>query len=111
MNLAPAWVGFFAAENVEALHWSDVGDARAKDTEIMAWARQHGCVVFTNDLDFTALLAHTSASGPSVMQVRTQDVMPDALGRRVVRLLVDHAIVTLDELNARVRVLPIRSRP
>jgi hypothetical protein len=41
--------------------------------------------------------------------------LPEAIGEDVVRVLVDHApaieagaIVTLDELGARVRVLPIR---
>lgn len=72
-------------------------------------------MVFTHDLDFSALLATTRASGPSVLQVRAQDVLPSAIGARVVRTLQDHedaldlgAIVTIDELAARVRVSPIR---
>jgi predicted nuclease of predicted toxin-antitoxin system len=44
-------------------------------------------VVFSHDLDFSALLAATRATGPSVVQVRTQDVMPEAIGRDVVRVL------------------------
>ena len=40
----------------------------------MAWAGEHGSVVFTHDLDFGSLLALTQAVGPSVIQVRTQDV-------------------------------------
>jgi len=117
MNLAPAWVEFFAANGLEASHWSAVGDPRAPDAVIMAWARENSCVVFTHDLDFAALLAHAASIGPSVLLVRTQDVLPDALGSRVVGPPRDHAveltkgaIVTLDDANARVRVLPIRSR-
>jgi hypothetical protein len=74
-----------------------------------------GYTVFTHDLDFSAILATAGASGPSVLQVRALDVLPEAIGEDVVRVLVDHApaieagaIVTLDELGARVRVLPIR---
>ena len=52
-----------------------------------------------------------------MIQVRTQDVLPDAVGSNVVRVLRAHrapldqgAIVSIDELASRVRVLPIRKR-
>ena len=76
MNLSPRWVGFLRQEGFEAVHWSTVGDLRASDAAIMAWARDNAFVVFSHDLDFSALLAATQAVGPSVVQVRTQDVMP-----------------------------------
>jgi predicted nuclease of predicted toxin-antitoxin system len=114
LNLAPAWVGFLREQGIEARHWSEVGDLRAPDAEIMQWSRDHGCVVFTHDLDYSALLAATRASGPSVLQVRTQDVLPAAIGELVVRVLGEHAdalakgaILTVDLLGARVRSLPI----
>jgi predicted nuclease of predicted toxin-antitoxin system len=64
MNLSPSWVGFLRESGVEAVHWSTVGDPRASDATIMAWARHGGYVVFTHDLDFSALLAATEATGP-----------------------------------------------
>jgi len=74
--------------------------------------------VLTCDLDFSALLATSSATGPSVIQVRTQDVLPESLGPQVVRVLLEQrdalqsgAIITIDEITARVRILPIRRRP
>ena len=115
MNLAPGWVGFLQQEGFEAVHWSTVGDPRATDATIMEWARRDGYIVFTHDLDFSALLAVTEATGPSVIQVRTQDALPDAIGSDVVRVLRMHAaaleqgaIVSIDKVNSRVRVLPIR---
>jgi predicted nuclease of predicted toxin-antitoxin system len=115
MNLPPAWVRFLQDKGFETLHWSTVGDSRASDVTIMGWARHAGYVVFTHDLGFSALLAATEATGPSVIQVRTQDVLPDAIGDDVIRVLRSHsadleqgAIVTLDKLRSRVRVLPIR---
>lgn len=36
MNLSPRWVSFFAASQVEAVHWSSVGAVNATDLEIMA---------------------------------------------------------------------------
>ena len=81
----------------------------------MEWARHAGCVVFTHDLDFSALLAATEATGPSVIQARTQDVLPNAIGPDVVRALRTYsaeleqgAIITVDKVRSRVRVLPIR---
>ena len=75
-------------------------------------------IVFTHDLDFSALLAATQARGPSVLQLRGQDVLPDAVGRDVLRVLrmrtvelEQGAIVTIDKLTARVRVLPLGSAP
>ncbi|MBI3247541.1 MAG: DUF5615 family PIN-like protein [Deltaproteobacteria bacterium] len=47
MNLSPVWLPVLQAAGHEALHWSTTGDPRAEDSEIMAWARQNGYVVFT----------------------------------------------------------------
>jgi predicted nuclease of predicted toxin-antitoxin system len=79
MNLSPDWVGVLTREGWQTLHWSKVGDPRARDSVIMKWARDNGYVVFTHDLDLGALLAATRAIGPSVIQVRAQDIMPGSL--------------------------------
>lgn len=76
MNLPPEWVELFAAHGIEAVHWSTLGNPRARDSEIMAWARGHQHIVFTHDLDLAAIVATTNAAGPSVLQMRTQDVLP-----------------------------------
>jgi len=76
VNLSPTWVGFFAANSIEARHWSDVGLPNAEDDDVMQWARTGGWIVFTHDLDFGTLLAIAGERGPSVIQVRTQDVLP-----------------------------------
>jgi predicted nuclease of predicted toxin-antitoxin system len=80
----------------------------------MAWAREHEFILFTHDLDFSRILALTRASGPSVFLVRTEDVLPSAIGALVVRALRQHrealesgAIVVLDASSSRVRILPI----
>jgi len=65
MNLSPAWVETLRADGWEAAHWSTLGNPHSPDTEIMGFAREHGWVVFTNDLDFGALLAHTRAGQAS----------------------------------------------
>ena len=59
MNLSPAWAAVLTQAGWETIHWSGVGDLRATDAEIMAWARQRGFVIFTHDLDFGTILALT----------------------------------------------------
>jgi len=90
---------FLRFSGYEASHWSDIGDARASDPAIMAWARANGYLVFTNDLDFGALLAAAESDGPSVLQVRTQGVMPAALGNTA---LEAGALITVDTRRSRV---------
>jgi predicted nuclease of predicted toxin-antitoxin system len=61
MNLSPDWVAAFAAEDIESIHWSTVGDPKAQDREIIQYARTNGYIVFTHDLDFGTILALTHA--------------------------------------------------
>lgn len=87
MNLSPYWVTVFHSHNIEAVHWSSVGDAREKDAVIMEWAKTHGYIVFTHDLDFGTLLAVTCAATPSVIQIRSQDVLPSSIETLIISAL------------------------
>ena len=80
MNLSVEWITELTRHGWSAIHWSTVGDPRADDITIMAWAVENGDVVFTHDLDFGTTLALTHATGPSVLQVRGQNVLPEHLG-------------------------------
>ena|SRR5437868_3445309 len=114
MNLSPLWIGTLERHGWKAVHWSEVGDARASDKTIMEWARTNRYIVFTHDLDMSAILAATGAKGPSVIQVRTQDVSPGHLERTIVLALQQHrailddgALITIDEARSRARILPL----
>ncbi len=90
MNLSVEWVAELAAHGWSAVHWSTVGDPRAEDSVIVAWARDNGYVVFTHDLDFGTTLALTHAAGPSVLQVRARNVLPEHMGPVVIAALRQH---------------------
>ena len=114
MNLSPEWALELARHGYSALHWSTVGDPRAADTAIMAWARANSCAVFTHDLDFGTILALTHADGPSVLQVRGQNILPEHMGPLVLAALrqyetelISGALVVVEEKKSRVRVLPL----
>jgi predicted nuclease of predicted toxin-antitoxin system len=77
-------------------------------------AAANGYIVFTHDLDFGTMLALTHATGPSVLQVCAEDVLPDHLEGVVIAALKQHdadlasgALVVVDESKSRVRILPI----
>jgi predicted nuclease of predicted toxin-antitoxin system len=115
MNLSPSWVERLAGYGVEAVHWSTIGTATAPDVEILTFANEQHFVVITNDLDFSAILAAGAGDGPSVVQLRTQDLLSENAARIVVRALEAHgediergALLSIDEAGTRVRVLPLR---
>ena len=114
MNLSPEWCPLLQAEGWEASHWSSIGDPRATDRTIMDWAAANTHVVFTHDLDFGTVLALTHATGPSVVQVRGDDVLPATIGKLVIAALRQHeselssgALLVVDERKKRVRSLPL----
>jgi predicted nuclease of predicted toxin-antitoxin system len=114
MNLSPLWTPFPASHGYEAVHWSAIGDVSAPDSEILRYAAEHGYVVFTHDLDFGMLLAAGKLRRPSVIQVRSQDVLPWAIGETVVRAIAaarahleTGVLITIDPARHRIRLLPI----
>lgn len=106
MNLSFEWIAELSRNGWAAAHWSTVGDPRAEDAIIMAWAMANGYVVFTHDLDFGTALALTHAGGPSVLQVRGRNVLPECMGPYVLAALAQHqeslaagALVIVEEKN------------
>lgn len=117
MNLSPRWVNLLADAGFEAAHWSTLGAANAPDAEIMAFAKANGYVVLTHDLDFSAILAATHGEKLSVVQIRAEDVSPDAIDKPVSDALLqmtaeleEGALLTIDPNRTRLRLLPLRFR-
>jgi predicted nuclease of predicted toxin-antitoxin system len=117
MNLSPRWCGILQAEGWDSVHWSQVGIASAPDHEVMQWALGEQRVVLTHDLDYGAMLAATKATGPSVVQVRTQDVRPESLAPLLITTLRQYeseleagALLIVDEAKSRVRLLPLAGK-
>lgn len=116
MNLSPRWVGVLTNAGIQAVHWSSLGPANVPDPEIMAFAKANGYVVLTHDLDFGAILAATRGDKPSVVQIRSGDVSPDAIGgpvidalRQMAAELDAGALLTVDPQRTRLRVLPLQT--
>jgi predicted nuclease of predicted toxin-antitoxin system len=116
MNLTNRWVPYLKEAGHEAVHWSSIGPANARDRDICDYARQHLYVLLTNDLDFPQILAHTQEAAPSVVLLRGQPLVPETRGDALVRAMKQcekdlerGAIVTLDLRDRpRAKVLPLR---
>lgn len=115
MNLTPKWTDFFKKNNIAAVHWSKIGKGDEKDSFIANWAVKNKHIIFTHDLDFGAILAFTKAKAPSVIQVRTQEVLPQHIGKLVVSSIQDYkdllesgALLVIDKTVNRLRILPLK---
>ncbi|MEO8596319.1 MAG: DUF5615 family PIN-like protein [Candidatus Solibacter sp.] len=105
----------FTGAGHECTHWSEVGPTTAPDTIICSYARQHGFIVITNDLDFPQILAHTSAGKPSVILLRGEPLTPEVRGATLMGAIEDcaseldaGAILTIDCAGRpRARLLPL----
>ena len=113
VNLAFRWANMLSERGIEAVHWSKIGATNAQDNEIMSYARQNGYSVFTNDLDFSAILVSTRASKPSVIQIRAEDTRPEKHIERVADVLLKNSgiidqgtLVTIDSNKTRLHILP-----
>lgn len=115
MNLSPRWVSVLGDAGIEAAHWSTLGDPKASDSEIMAYAKANRYVVLTHDLDFGTILAATGGDKPSVVQIRSEDVSPDVIGKPVIEALRQMtselergALLSFNPNHMRVRILPLQ---
>ena len=70
MNIPLKYLSLLKDKNFEVLHWSEAGDPKASDSQIMEFARENDFIIVTYDLDFSAILSNTHDLKPSVVQIR-----------------------------------------
>lgn len=103
------------ARGFDSVHWAAVGDPRAPDSELVQWSRDNDRILVTHDLGISAILAATGRVGPSVIQVRTGDLLHSdgpAMVASALKLhsreILDGALVVVEPSRSRVRLLPFR---
>jgi predicted nuclease of predicted toxin-antitoxin system len=114
LNISPATVADLQLEGWNIVRASELLPATASDEELLALARQEGRVIVTHDLDFSALLALSGLSQPSLITLRLASGDPiEVAGRlKAVRIMLDEVLrqpcaVTIEDRKVRVRELPI----
>jgi len=114
MNLPPSLARFLSQNGFECFHWSEIGAGDESDAAVFSWAASHEAAVVTHDMGFSAMLAATRGRGPSVVQVRVQDVLSEQFRRALLHALHSFkeqmeagAIVVVEPARSRVRLLPL----
>ncbi|MBM4040266.1 MAG: hypothetical protein FJ290_17305 [Planctomycetes bacterium] len=114
MHISPLTVCELRLEGWDIVRVSEVMDEEASDLEILAYAREHGQVVVTQDLDFSALLAIGRRAKPSVVSLRLRSARPAHVTRRLRDVVAEMgeelalgAVISVNETAARYHLLPI----
>lgn len=114
INVSRRIVEALCASGFHAVRVSDVMDCRSTDVQILEEARKRNAVVISHDQDFTAILATTGASSPSLINIRVSFVEVDRLTKTLLSVigqvgpeLSQGVIVTIDDRGARIHRLPV----
>ena len=99
----------------DVVRTSELLSPKAPDQEILAYARETGRDLLTQDLDFSALLALSGMDRPSLVTLRLSSSEPEIVTARLLEaepLLISSlpggCAVTIEDSVVRVQKLPIR---
>ena len=116
VGISPKTVDFLNALQHDATHVHDQELYSAPDSVILKKAREEQRILLTHDLDFGELLAASGTVSPSVIIFRLRNMHPDRVNTSLDSIINKHAalleqgvIVSVDEGQIRVRLLPVES--
>jgi predicted nuclease of predicted toxin-antitoxin system len=115
MNISPLTVERLKKSGWNIIRISEIMSSNSKDEEVLAYSREHNKILVTQDLDFSMLLAVEGHDKPSVINLRLESANPDLIANRIAEVVSEMAkelqegvIVSVDEISARYRSLPIK---
>jgi len=101
---------------IGSAHVGQIGLARAPDSEIVEYAREHGNVVVTLDADFHAIMALSGANMPSIIRIRIEGLKADPLAALLGTVIANcreeierGSLVSVTPGRLRIRTLPLES--
>ena len=114
VHISPRTVERLRSLGHDVVRVGDVLSATSTDDEIVAEAIRDQRVVVTQDLDFSAIVALSGRSAPSVLSLRLSSSRIENVNSSLERVLpmveadLDAgAIVTVEDTRVRVRTLPV----
>ena len=114
MHISPETVGFLRRLGHDVIRVNAVMAASAPDQSIIAYAAQNDRVVLTQDLDFSALIALSGATRPSVITLRLSSSRIEHVNGILEKLLPTveaevntGCLITAEDHAVRCRLLPI----
>jgi predicted nuclease of predicted toxin-antitoxin system len=114
-GLAPRAAMLLRQHGIEAVHVSEIGMAKADDTQILDAARTADRVCVTLDHDFHTHLALAGHGRPSVILLRVEGLSAEGQAGLIERIclhcqvaLTEGVAISADGHNIRIRRLPLR---
>ena len=114
MGIAQSTINWLKSNGYDSIHLRERGLQRISDTEIVKIAKKEKRIILTCDLDFGDLMAASQDICPSVIIFRLDNEKPKNVNKRLAQILKESshalekgAIISVDELRHRVRLLPI----
>jgi predicted nuclease of predicted toxin-antitoxin system len=113
-HISPRTVTFLQSCGYDILPLSEVLPSDASDAELIEYARREKCVILTQDLDFSAIIALSKESAPSVISLRLASSRIDHVNQQLERVLprleqevARGVLVSVSEEQVRIRGLPV----
>ena len=114
VNIAPRTVAFLRTIGHDVVRVPEVLDAASPDERIVEFAHADGRTILTQDLDFSAIVALSGRSAPSVITLRLPSARIEAVNDALAVVLpqltedVDRGVVaSFDGNRLRRRLLPL----
>ncbi len=115
MGISQSTVHWLHSQGYNVVHLRDEGLQKLPDELIIEKAFAENRIILTFDLDFSDILASSSATFPSVVIFRLKTATPQVVNQKLKRILSDSsdalqkgAIISVGEQTHRVRYLPIK---
>lgn len=114
LHISPRTVEQLRSHGYDVIRVSDVMDPRSRDEQIVDHARRDGRVILTQDLDYSAIIALSGASEPSLISLRLSSARVEYVSAVLTRVLPQvekdvesGAIITVSDDRIRLRKLPV----
>lgn len=114
MPLSPKTADYLKSLGYDAVHLFSIGKERATDAEIIQLAKEQERIIISTDLDFSAILAHSKSVIPGVIIFRIEYATVEKINSYLRDLLgtvsanqLENSIVSVDDVRARIRKLPL----
>ncbi len=114
-NMPPSFCTILHNLGYDAIHVYDVKLNQTPDNEIVIFAQQHDCIIITNDLDFSRLIAVGNLTMPSIITFRmpqlNKTIFSEIITLNLVDLidaLLEGSMITIDDKKIRIQSLPVR---
>jgi len=118
-NQSPVVARLLAQAGHDCVHVFDINLGRASDEDLLARAASENRVILSADADFPMLLAHSGATEPSVILLRSSDDLTPVQQAMLIQAnlpaaeadLLAGAVVSLRRGRLRIRRLPLPGGP